>query len=67
MKRIFTLLALVISCASAFSQGNSKITGTVIDSLTQKPVEFANVALAPESSATPVDGTVCDANGAFEL
>ena len=67
MKRISTLLVLVISCTSAFSQGNSKITGIVIDSLTQKPVEFANVALAPESSATPVDGTVCDANGAFEL
>ena len=67
MKRLFTLLAFAISCTSAFSQGNSKITGTVIDSLTQNPIEFANVALVPQSSTTPIDGTVCDAKGAFSL
>src|SRR5690606_30806426 len=46
---------------------NSKITGSVIDSLTQKPVEFANVALTPIGSSTPVDGTICDHQGEFTL
>ena len=38
-----------------------------MDSLTQKPVEFANVALTPIGSPTPVDGTVCDHQGEFIL
>lgn len=65
MKLIFTFLALCI-LNSAFSQ-NSKISGTVIDSLSQNPVEFANVALRLASSSTPIDGTVCDEKGEFTL
>lgn len=67
MKLIFTFLAVVLGTLGAFSQGHGKITGTVIDSLTQKPVEFANVALVIAGTATPVDGTICDEKGAFSL
>ncbi|MEX2235621.1 MAG: TonB-dependent receptor, partial [Cyclobacteriaceae bacterium] len=67
MKLIFTFLALFTSAIGAFAQGNSKITGTVFDSLSQKPVEFANVALALQSSPTPIDGTICDDIGKFTL
>lgn len=67
MKIAFTFFAALFLTAGAYAQGNSKITGTIIDSLTQKPVEFASVALALPRSTTPVDGTVCDDKGQFTL
>ena len=67
MKPLLTFLLLLTASASVFAQGNAKISGTVIDSLTGKPVEFANVALALPGSATPIDGTVCDEKGEFTL
>lgn len=67
MKLIFTFLALFVGVIGAIAQGNSKISGSVIDSLTQKPVEFANIALALPSSTTPIDGTICDEKGEFTL
>jgi outer membrane receptor protein involved in Fe transport len=73
MKSIFTILSVFAACfvfqtTPAFAQkGNSKITGTVIDSLTQKPVEFANVALTKPENNTPIDGAVCDLNGDFTI
>jgi outer membrane receptor protein involved in Fe transport len=68
MKLTFTFLALFLMMGPGlYAQGNSIISGKVIDSLTQKPVEFANVALALSSSPTPIDGTVCDVNGEFAL
>lgn len=68
MKLRFTsLIFFTIMAAGAYAQGNSKITGAVIDSLTKKPVEFANVALALPSSPAPIDGTVCDEKGEFTL
>jgi outer membrane receptor protein involved in Fe transport len=66
MKLILTFLAVVSAAGSIFAQG-SKISGTIIDSLTQRPVEFANVALANPSSTTPIDGTICDQKGEFTL
>ena len=67
MKRILGFIAGLFVTASVLAQGHSKISGAVIDSLTQRPVEFANVALTPASSSTPIDGTICDDNGAFTL
>lgn len=67
MKLTFAFFAVLLFTAGAYAQGNSKITGMVIDSLTQRPVEFANVALALPSSETPIDGTVCDDKGQFTL
>lgn len=61
-----TLLLLTYT-ASGTDRDNIKITGTVIDSVTQKPVEFANVALMNSGSSTPIDGTVCDMDGKFAL
>jgi outer membrane receptor protein involved in Fe transport len=46
---------------------NSKITGVVLDAETQKPVEFATVALTPVDSEKPLDGTVCDDKGKFTI
>jgi outer membrane receptor protein involved in Fe transport len=46
---------------------NTKITGVVVDSLSQKPVEFANVALMKADSSTPIDGAVADDKGEFTI
>ena len=66
MKLNFTFLAVCFT-TFALAQGHSRITGTVVDSLTQAPVEFANVALVKPGSSTPIDGTICDDKGEFVL
>lgn len=66
MKPVLAFVLALTTAVGAFAQ-NSKVKGTVIDSLTQQPVEFANVALIPAGSPTPVDGTVCDEKGDFTL
>lgn len=47
--------------------GNAKITGTVVDSTTNKPVEFASIALIDVKAKKPIDGTVADEKGQFTL
>jgi len=44
-----------------------RIYGIVMDSLSHRPVEFANVALIDPSTNKPVNGTVCDENGRFSI
>ncbi|MCC9137820.1 TonB-dependent receptor domain-containing protein [Pontibacter silvestris] len=48
-------------------RGNARISGNVIDTETQKPVEFATVALINLSTGKPVDGTMVDDKGCFTL
>ncbi|MDB5240878.1 MAG: TonB-dependent receptor [Spirosoma sp.] len=48
-------------------KGNAKISGLLIDSLTNKPVEFATVALISTQTNKPIDGTTSDAKGQFTL
>src|SRR5690349_9850270 len=48
------------------TEGRGKLTGTVLDADTQKPVPFATVALL-NAAGKPVDGTVADDNGKFAL
>lgn len=73
-------MALVCFGAVAFAQyspatapgavspkGNGKISGVVLDSANQKPVEFATVALTETNSDKPIDGAVCDDKGKFTI
>ncbi|HYG02769.1 MAG TPA: TonB-dependent receptor [Chryseosolibacter sp.] len=64
---LVTTLLISFSPVLATDKENIKISGTVVDSLTQQPVEFANVALMKAGTTTPIDGTVCDADGKFTL
>lgn len=48
-------------------RGNGKISGLLIDSTTNKPVEFATVALINQTTGKPVDGTTADDKGRFTL
>jgi outer membrane receptor protein involved in Fe transport len=47
--------------------GTGRIIGTVLDSASQAPVEFATVALLDPATGKPVDGTVCNDKGEFEI
>ncbi|WP_236974858.1 TonB-dependent receptor domain-containing protein [Membranihabitans maritimus] len=44
-----------------------KITGKVIDSVTQSPIEFATIALRKSGFEKDIDGTISNADGSFEI
>jgi outer membrane receptor protein involved in Fe transport len=72
MKRFYILILLLGSMLSAKAQfGGStitgKIAGTVIDSVTKKPVQYASVAIYLSSGKTPLNGMLTDANGGFKI
>jgi outer membrane receptor protein involved in Fe transport len=48
-------------------RGNAKLTGIIVDSTTNKPVEFASIALIDPQTKKPIDGTVADDQGKFTL
>jgi outer membrane receptor for ferrienterochelin and colicin len=48
-------------------KGNSKITGSVLDSALAKGVEFASIALFNVGNSAPIDGTSADENGKFSI
>ncbi|GAB3935550.1 TonB-dependent receptor domain-containing protein [Larkinella terrae] len=48
-------------------RGNGKISGVLVDSTTNKPVEFATIALLSMQTGKPVDGTTSDEKGKFSL
>ncbi len=71
MKKLFILITLlsltaVLSAQDQTPKGNGKISGTVIDTKTNQPVEFATVALTDASGKT-IDGTIADAKGKFTI
>ena len=72
---LFIASALIFWAHVGFSQmpmaggggitGN--ITGYVVDSVTQKPVEFASIALSPSGLSKITSGAVTDENGKFRI
>ncbi|MFK7774673.1 MAG: TonB-dependent receptor [Saprospiraceae bacterium] len=77
MKKI--LLPLFLFCSfTAFSQGwggggnqsaqiKGKITGQILDSLTNEPVEFATVVLINSEFGKQLDGVITDDKGKFKF
>jgi outer membrane receptor protein involved in Fe transport len=53
--------------AQAPAKGNGKLSGTVLDATSGEPVEFATVAIHDPATNKPIDGTVCDEKGRFEV
>ncbi|HKC35710.1 MAG TPA: TonB-dependent receptor, partial [Chitinophagaceae bacterium] len=49
------------------TNGDGKITGKIIDSLTRKPVEYATITLFQEGNKKIANGTVTDSTGRFIL
>jgi len=73
MKRIFIFLLLIGSVITAHAQFGGgpaitgKISGTVIDSVTKKPVQYASVAIYYSNGTAPVNGMITDEKGGFKL
>jgi outer membrane receptor for ferrienterochelin and colicin len=75
MKRIILLFAIIFSVTAAKAQfgigGGSttvgKISGTVIDSLTKKPLDYATVAIYRATGSSPINGVVTDEKGNFRI
>ncbi len=74
MNRISFLILLILLISKSISaqvnggsqlRGTGKISGTVLDSLTSKGVEFATVAVLDPVTGKPFDGAVCDEKGKF--
>jgi outer membrane receptor protein involved in Fe transport len=73
MKNILLLFFGILSVTGLLAQqpevakGNGKITGIVIDSLDNVPVQFATIALNNPETGKPIDGTIADEKGKFTL
>ena len=78
MKKILTILILFLSVSITFSQqGNwgkpkgpsitGKITGQLMDSVSQQPVEFASVVLMDVKTGKETDGVISDEQGGFKF
>jgi hypothetical protein len=67
------LLATLLSCIFTFAQGQSEqfssitISGTVIDSETKQPLEYATLVLQSTKDPGTLTGGITDANGKFEV
>ncbi|MBV7440042.1 carboxypeptidase-like regulatory domain-containing protein [Weeksellaceae bacterium TAE3-ERU29] len=64
MKKYVFLLFLSVNGINVFAQQH--ITGKVINSSTQTPIEFVNVLLF-QNDSIPVTGTITDELGNFNL
>ncbi|MCB9283640.1 MAG: TonB-dependent receptor [Lewinellaceae bacterium] len=79
MKRSLLLLLLTVISASLFAQGppfirqsqgpsiKGRISGTVLDSISQAPVEFATIELLDASGQKQITGDITDDKGHFKL
>jgi len=75
MKRFYILIAILCSFVTANAQFGvgggptikGKITGTLIDSLTKKPMDYASVGLYNSGGKAPITGVITDAKGGFKL
>ena len=68
LKTVFlTILLLGIVCLCAQGQSAYRVDGTVMDSETNSPLEFANASILTPSDSSLVAGSTSDANGAFSI
>ncbi|XHR96322.1 hypothetical protein ACFJIV_06540 [Mucilaginibacter sp. UC70_90] len=52
---------------SGASLGNGTISGTVIDSLTKKPLDYSTVSLFKAGTTAPMNGSLTDQKGSFKI
>lgn len=76
MKRVFTFLFLLSSISFVQAQGmggggassiTGRITGIILDSITQSPIDYATVALARTGSTKSTNGALTDEKGSFKI
>jgi outer membrane receptor for ferrienterochelin and colicin len=52
---------------STIPKGTGKVSGKVLDKESQEPIPYATIALVDTTTTQPVDGTVADDEGKFQL
>src|SRR4051812_13847910 len=71
MIKKFTLTLFVLSiCLIINAQGtggNAKITGIIVDSVTNNPIEYATISLLDPANKKTVNGTTTGSTGAFTI
>lgn len=75
MKRILLLFTLISYIGLAAAKGpagagpviTGRITGVIIDSLSQKPVDYATVALGRSGATKTTNGSLTDEKGSFKI
>ena len=76
MKRFYIIIAILCSFITAQAQIGvggggpailGRISGTLIDSLTKKPVDYASVSLYRSGGKAPITGVITDEKGEFKL
>ena len=74
MKRFYILIAIICSFGTAHAQfggGGStivgRISGTIIDSITKKPLDYAPIGLYRLGGKSPITGVITDEKGNFKL
>ncbi|MDR3694344.1 outer membrane beta-barrel family protein [Mucilaginibacter sp.] len=76
MKRFYIFFAFLFSVITANAQfgvgggGSSivgKISGSLVDSISQKPLDYASVGLYRVGSKNPLSGSITDAKGNFRI
>jgi len=70
-KIITFFIFIALLCYSLFSHGQTNdkfsISGTLIDSISKLPIEYASVALYKKADTSLVSGTITDAKGLFTI
>jgi outer membrane receptor protein involved in Fe transport len=64
------LLSAVLTAKAQFGGGSTivgKISGTLVDSITKQPLDYATVALFRSGGKAPITGVVTDEKGNFKL
>ncbi|MDB5006568.1 MAG: TonB-dependent Receptor Plug Domain protein [Mucilaginibacter sp.] len=73
MKRFYIFIAIIFSFLTASAQfgGGStvvgKISGTLVDSVTKKPLDYASIGLYRSGGKSPITGVITDEKGNFRL
>ena len=62
-----TLFLIIFWAINGFAQGTGSVSGTLVDAVTGKPLDYANVYLTPKNSTLPGKGRQTDADGKFTL
>ncbi len=65
--KIAAIGLIMLIAARGYSQQSVKISGTLTDSLTHEPIQFATVVLLNKQIKAPVKGTQTDTSGNFVL
>src|SRR5882757_7601671 len=71
--KFFGTLFVIVGCSLSLiaqqpaSSGKGRITGRILDSLTQSPVEYATVTLYTPNNTRPVNGATTSNKGVFVL